>query len=151
MLFLIHSMTFRNREVELARTTVLNAHSSMVRGKSSQPSSANLALCVARKKVLRSGRAPRKCLITRDAGAFHARTIEATGPRHCSITTLIVLLDLVRLVNIGFRSQPALAAENLFLRKKLALFQQRKVQSTELIIPRDGSWLRSAPNRTSQQ
>src|SRR3954454_9798683 len=47
---------------------------------------------------------------------------------HCSITTLIVLLDLVRLVGITFRSQRALAAENLFLRKQLALFQERKVK-----------------------
>jgi putative transposase len=48
--------------------------------------------------------------------------------RHCSITTLIVLLDLVRLVGITFRPQRALAAENLFLRKQLAQFQERKVK-----------------------
>jgi len=38
--------------------------------------------------------------------------------RHCFVTTLIVLLDLGRLVTIGVRSRRALAAENLFLRKQ---------------------------------
>src|SRR5262245_61256784 len=48
--------------------------------------------------------------------------------RHCFVTTIIVLLDLGRLLIISFRSQRALAAENLFLRKQLALFQERKVK-----------------------
>jgi putative transposase len=48
--------------------------------------------------------------------------------RHCFLMVIIVLLDLVRLVSIGFRSRRALAAENLFLRKQLALFQERKVK-----------------------
>ena len=43
--------------------------------------------------------------------------------RHCFVTTLIVLLDLGRLVILTVRSRRALAAENLFLRKQLALFQ----------------------------
>ena len=47
--------------------------------------------------------------------------------RHCLFTAMIVLLDLCRLVAFGLRSRRALAAENLFLRKQLALFQERKV------------------------
>jgi hypothetical protein len=35
---------------------------------------------------------------------------------------MTMMLDLVRLVTIDLRSRRALAAENLFLRKQLALF-----------------------------
>jgi putative transposase len=48
--------------------------------------------------------------------------------RHCLFTTTIVLLDFGRLLTIGARSRRALAAENLFLRKQLALFQERKAK-----------------------
>jgi transposase InsO family protein len=48
--------------------------------------------------------------------------------RHFLLTATIVLLDLGRLLAIGVRSRRALAAENLFLRKQLALFQERKVK-----------------------
>src|SRR5919106_2859434 len=48
--------------------------------------------------------------------------------RHCFITIAIVLLDFGRLLTIAVRSRRALAAENLFLRKQLALFQERKVK-----------------------
>jgi transposase InsO family protein len=48
--------------------------------------------------------------------------------RHCFVTATIVILDLSRLVAFGVRSRRALAAENLFLRKQLALFQERKVK-----------------------
>ena len=48
--------------------------------------------------------------------------------RHCFVTGTMVLLDLAHLVTIGLRSRRALAAENLFLRKQLALFQERKVK-----------------------
>ena len=48
--------------------------------------------------------------------------------RHCFVTAISVLLDLVRLATIGVRSRRTLAAENLFLRKQLALFQERKVK-----------------------
>ena len=47
---------------------------------------------------------------------------------HCVVTAMIALLDLGRLARIGIRSRGALAAENLFLRKQLALFQERKVK-----------------------
>ena len=58
-----------------------------------------------------------------------------------SLTTLSsVTRDLVRLFVLGTRSRRALAAENLYLRKQLALFQERKVKahrahdSTRLIM-----------------
>src|SRR5215467_9875740 len=45
------------------------------------------------------------------------------------ITTLsFVACDLVRLLLLVSRSRRALAAENLFLRKQLALFQERKLK-----------------------
>jgi putative transposase len=48
--------------------------------------------------------------------------------RHCFFTAMIVFLDFGRLVAFGLRTRRALAAENLFLRKQLALFQERKVK-----------------------
>jgi putative transposase len=48
--------------------------------------------------------------------------------RHCLATATIVLLDFSHLLTIAVRSRRALAAENLFLRKQLALFQERKVK-----------------------
>src|SRR5215467_10520201 len=57
------------------------------------------------------------------------------------LTTLSsVAYDLARLLVLGMRSRRALAAENLFLRKQLDLFQERKVKphrahdSTRLIM-----------------
>jgi hypothetical protein len=43
--------------------------------------------------------------------------------RHCVLTTCSVLFDLGRLFLLAIRPRAALAAENLFLRKQLALFQ----------------------------
>ena len=58
-----------------------------------------------------------------------------------SLTTLsFVACDLARLLVLVSRSRRALAAENLFLRKQLALFQERKVKphrahdSTRLVM-----------------
>jgi len=48
--------------------------------------------------------------------------------RHCVLTTFSLLLDLGRVLLSALRSRAALAAENLFLRKQLALFQERKVK-----------------------
>jgi hypothetical protein len=46
------------------------------------------------------------------------------------LTTLSSLAyDLVRLLMLGARSRRALAAENLYLRKQLALFQERKLKA----------------------
>jgi len=65
--------------------------------------------------------------------------------RHRCITATIVLLDVGRLIELGVRSRRALAAENLFLRKQLALFQERNVNYEGPTIPRvdDGD---SGPN-----
>jgi hypothetical protein len=47
---------------------------------------------------------------------------------HAVTTARVVLFDLGRFLALCFRSRAALAAENLFLRKQLALFEERKVQ-----------------------
>src|SRR6478672_7446567 len=47
---------------------------------------------------------------------------------HCFRTLSAVVFDLVRLAFLTAHSRSALAAENLFLRKQLALFQERKVK-----------------------
>src|SRR6516225_1518569 len=52
-----------------------------------------------------------------------------------SFTTLsFVACDLVRLLVLVSRSRRALAAENLFLRKQLALFQERKVKPRGALV-----------------
>jgi len=43
-------------------------------------------------------------------------------------TLSLVVVDLFRLARLAAHSHGALAAENLFLRKQLALFQERKVK-----------------------
>ena len=47
---------------------------------------------------------------------------------HVLRTSLTLGADLLRWLRQMFRSRPQLAAENLFLRKQLALFQERKVK-----------------------
>src|SRR5215469_3151286 len=47
---------------------------------------------------------------------------------HCVRTLSLVVIDLLRLACLATHSRSALAAENLFLRKQLALFQERKVK-----------------------
>ena len=47
---------------------------------------------------------------------------------HCFRTLSAVVFDLVRLAFLTAHSRSALAAENLFLRKQLALFRERKVK-----------------------
>lgn len=47
---------------------------------------------------------------------------------HCCGTAARVLFDLGLLGLLALRSRRGLAAENLFLRKQLALFQERKVR-----------------------
>ena len=46
----------------------------------------------------------------------------------CFRTISSVVVDLVRLAFLAAHFRRALAAENLFLRKQLALFQERKVK-----------------------
>ena len=47
---------------------------------------------------------------------------------HCLRTLSLVAVDLIRLVALAARPRAALVAENLFLRKQLAFFQERKVR-----------------------
>jgi hypothetical protein len=47
---------------------------------------------------------------------------------HCLRPLSLVAVDLIRLVALAARPRAALVAENLFLRKQLALFQERKVR-----------------------
>ena len=44
------------------------------------------------------------------------------------LSSLRILADLVHVVCLGLRSRSSLAAENLFLRKQLAFYQERKVK-----------------------
>jgi hypothetical protein len=43
-------------------------------------------------------------------------------------TTVRLLIDALTFVSLGLRSRSQLAAENLFLRKQLALYQERRVK-----------------------
>jgi hypothetical protein len=45
------------------------------------------------------------------------------------LSWLRIVGDLVRFVCLGLRSRASLAAENLFLRKRLAFYQERKVKT----------------------
>src|SRR5215468_8292270 len=47
---------------------------------------------------------------------------------HCFRTIVPVVIDLIRLAFLAVHLRRALAAENLFLRKQLALFQERQVK-----------------------
>jgi len=47
---------------------------------------------------------------------------------HCAQTIHCVLFDLAVLLLSAAKSRTALVAENLFLRKQLAMFQERKVR-----------------------
>ena len=48
--------------------------------------------------------------------------------RHCAATINRVLFDLVELLRLATKSRSALMAENLFLRKQLAMFQERNIR-----------------------
>jgi len=49
--------------------------------------------------------------------------------RHCFRTAALVLLDLGSFIRLVAQRRSTLAAENLFLRKQLALFQERKAKA----------------------
>jgi hypothetical protein len=57
-----------------------------------------------------------------------SRSLVFRALAHCFRTLSLVAFDLVRLAFLTARSRSTLAAENLFLRKQLALFQERKVK-----------------------
>ena len=48
--------------------------------------------------------------------------------RHCAGTINHVLFDSFELLRLATKSRGALMAENLFLRKQLAMFQERNVR-----------------------
>jgi hypothetical protein len=52
-----------------------------------------------------------------------ASLISFTALRHCLLTACSAFFSLGQLVLLAVRPRAALAAENLFLRKQLALFQ----------------------------
>ena len=57
-----------------------------------------------------------------------SRSVGFPAVVHCSRTLFLVAVDLVQLAAVAARPRAALVAENLFLRKQLALFQERKVR-----------------------
>src|SRR5882724_7001822 len=57
-----------------------------------------------------------------------SRSLVFRAVAHCFRTLSLVVFDLVRLAFLAAHSRSALAAENLFLRKQLALVQERKVK-----------------------
>ena len=59
---------------------------------------------------------------------------------HCLRTLSLVAFDLVVLVALAARPRAALVAENLFLRKQLALFRERKVGLDGPTLPPAGCW-----------
>lgn len=48
---------------------------------------------------------------------------------------LNLFADLFRFLVLGFRSKSSLAAENLFLRKQLAFYQERKIKARRVDSP----------------
>jgi hypothetical protein len=59
---------------------------------------------------------------------------------------LMLLVDVIRFLRLCLRPAPVLAAENLFLRKQLALYQERPVKprrataATRLAMVRPARW-----------
>jgi putative transposase len=68
-----------------------------------------------------------------------------TALRDCIRTAALALLDFGRLVALMARSRSALSAENLFLRKQLALFQERKVKPS--LADDSTRWMMAALSR----
>ena len=66
--------------------------------------------------------------------------------RHCMALTAVLLTlvaDIARFLRLCLRFRPTLAAENLFLRKQLALYQEQHVSCggppTPCALPSSGS------------
>ena len=78
-----------------------------------------------RKNFIRAARAG---LVTCDPGRSMSSSVSFLAVVHCLRTLSLVAVDLIRLVALAARPRAALVAENLFLRKQLALFQERKVR-----------------------
>jgi len=54
---------------------------------------------------------------------------------HCARGLIGLAIDLVRFMKTGLRSRTALAAENLFLRKQLALYRERQIKPCRAADP----------------
>ena len=65
---------------------------------------------------------------------------------HLTGTLLTLLVDVIRFLRLCLRPAPVLAAENLFLRKQLAQYQERHVKprratnATRLVLVWLGRW-----------
>ena len=77
------------------------------------------------RKNIRFGREPRIVLRNLEETAS---TAEGSFIMRTGLSWLRILVDLVHFVCLGLRSRSSLAAENLFLRKQLAFYQERKVK-----------------------
>ena len=72
-------------------------------------------------------------------------------------TTCWPLVDALQFLSLGFRSRSRLAAENLFLRKQLAFYAERRVRSrraddaatrlTLVVLARLIDWRAALPSR----
>ena len=82
---------------------------------------------VVRKNSVRAARAGLVTFRNVRSWAIHVESREL--PRRCALPAdvVVVAFDLLRLATLAARPRAALVAENLFLRKQLALFQERKV------------------------
>ena len=78
-----------------------------------------------RKNFIRAARAG---LVTCDPGRSMSSPVSFLAVVHCLRTLSLVAVDLIRLLALAARPRTALVAENLFLRKQLALFQERQVR-----------------------
>ena len=74
-----------------------------------------------------------------------APLIFLTALQHCFLTACIAFFDLGGLLLLAVRPRAALAAENLFLPKQLALFQERKV--TPHRAGDSSRWMMTTPSR----
>jgi hypothetical protein len=59
---------------------------------------------------------------------------------HASLTLHRISLDFIRFLGSLLQPRSALAAENLFLRKQLALYQERQVRPDGPPMPLGWSW-----------
>jgi len=68
------------------------------------------------------------CREMQDVASCRARGI-IKAPNHFIADSSAIRLDSLRLGSLGVRSSSAIRAENLFLRRQLALFVERKVKA----------------------
>jgi len=89
---------------------------------------ATIGLCSAKTQSFSKVIDPGSTFVVRCWSRMSCILIWLEAFRHCGRTAHRVLVDLVGLLLLATRSRGALAAENLFLRKQLALFQERNAR-----------------------